>query len=295
MDKKITIGIGILSWRSHKTLRSSLDSYAQNGFLDMFDEKVIYFSDIDAADKELANIYGWTCVGGANQGIAGGMKNLALNMSSDYIILLQNDNPIVEKSEFSVEHIKNAVRLLHEGKADLARLRHRWQVGEGFVDVEKYLGFFAAQNISCDFVEKFHNIQKGDYKDSVFKMLKRLFRKDKANRLLGRSVFIEDQPEKIYPKYIKRYEDFLIIDSSVINFTDQCILISRHKWLDIFVRYFENNPSSRVLNGFQVPEICINGKWWRNKHYKILQGRGVFSHSRYDGSFRSNHKSNQTG
>ena len=43
--KKITIGLGILSWNAHETLIKSLQSYPSD-FLDFFDEKIIYFSDI---------------------------------------------------------------------------------------------------------------------------------------------------------------------------------------------------------------------------------------------------------
>ena len=99
MNKKI--GVGILSWRSHQTLKSSLESYDKNGFLNFFNEKIIYFSDMSDVDITIAKKYSWDYVGGPNNGIAAGMKNLAEHFESDYILLLQNDNPIVENAEFA--------------------------------------------------------------------------------------------------------------------------------------------------------------------------------------------------
>lgn len=285
---KKTIGIGILSWKAHDTLRKSLDSYPSE-FLSFFDQNIIFFSDISDEDKKIADDYGWDYVGGPNEGIAGGMKRLAENMTTDFILLLQNDNPLCEASSFACDHIQNAVDMIDNGKADLVRMRHRWKVGEGFADVSKYLKYYDARNIADDYIAEEHG--NANIKPSPFKKItKRLMKPHNAKRFQGRSIFIEEYPENIYPNVIQRDEDFLICDSSVLDFTDQCLLISREKWLDIFVPYVDANPSStRSSNGFQAPELCINGPWWRNSHFKILQGQGAFTHARYDGSFREEH------
>jgi hypothetical protein len=217
------------------------------------------------------------------------MKNLAVNMNSDYILLLQNDNPIIENAKFARNHINQAVELLNAHACDLVRMRHRWHVGEGFADARKYLEYYGIQNMSSDFVLDEHG-QLNDYGDTLGKKLKRFMRPNKAKRLRGRSVFIECDPDKVYPDVIEKNDDFYIVDSSVLHFTDQCILISRHKWLDVFVPFVENNSgSTRSSNGFKAPELVINGPWWRKSHFKIAQGQGLFTHNRFDGSFRTNH------
>ena len=287
-----TIGIGVLSWRAHATLIKSLESYKHNGFLEMFDQRVIYFSDISETDKEIASRYGWEFFGGPNEGIAGGMKRLGESLTTDYILLLQNDNPIVETKDFAQEHIKRAVKMLDDNIADLARMRHRWKVGEGFADVYKYLKYYSAKNVSKKFNPKDNWVTQRDYGDTLIKKCLRIIRWRKALNLRGRSIFIEKNPEVLYPTKIQKIDEYLVIDSSIIHFTDQCLLISRKKWLELFVPYFEANPSSRKPNGFQAPEICINGHWWRKSHFKILQGEGVFTHARYDGSFRPEHPTN---
>lgn len=290
----VSIGIGVLSWKAHQTLTASLQSYQDNGFLDLFDEKMIYFSDMGDEDISVAKRFKWRYSGGENKGIAEGMKRLAEALECDYILLLQNDNPIIEEGAFAIEHIKSAVSLLRSGACDLVRMRHRWQVGEGFVDAWKYLRYYPANTVASEFIPSFHGVNERHYEDGFGKKLRRLCRPIKAKRLRGRSIFTEANPEQIYPDLIARKDDFLIIDSSILHFTDQCLLISRDLWLNTFVPFIDAaRPSTRSSNGFKAPELAINGKWWRNKHFKIGQGRGLFTHARYDGSFRPNHKSRQ--
>ncbi len=285
---KKTIGIGILSWKAHETLKKSLDSYPED-LLSMFDERLIYFSDLSEDDKKIAKDYDWDYVGGPNQGIASGMKKLAQNMTTDYVLLLQNDNPLCENSDFAMRYIQDTVALLESGKADMARMRHRWQVGEGFADVAKYLKYYDVQNISSNYIPTEHG--SPSIKPSpVKKYVRRMLKPHNAKRFQGRSIFIEEKPEEIYPDVIKREGNFLIIDSNALDFTDQCLLINRRKWLDVFMAYVDAHPAStRSANNFQAPELCINGPWWRKGGFKILQGQGVFTHARYDGSFRHNH------
>lgn len=287
---KPTLGIGVLSWRAHKTLIQSLDSYAANGFLDLFDEKVIYFSDMTDEDIAIAKRYGWSYAGGPNAGIAGGMKHLAENMKSDYIILLQNDNTIIESKALAEKMIVGGLDLLVSGRADIVRLRHRWIMGEPSADVNKYLDFYPAKNVSDQFRLEEHNETPDRFADNWKKKLKRWTRPIKARRLRGRSIYIEDKPEELYPSVIQRVGDFLIADSSVLNFSDQCLFLAREFWLGVLMLYVDAHPSrTRRPNGFQAPEICINGPWWRNSHYKTALCHGLFSNQRVDGSYRSDH------
>ncbi len=290
---KKTVGIGVLSWKAYQTLIKSLESYPQ-AFLDSFDERIIYFSDISAEDKEIAKTFGWDYAGGANEGIAGGMKRLAETMTTDYILLLQNDNPLCEDTAFAINHIQQAVEILDKGQADLARMRHRWKVGEGFADVTKYLKYYDVQHVSENYIADEHDntsLKPRPFKKTARRLLKPIY----GLGFHGRSVFIENDPAIIYPDVIARCNDFYKLDSSVIDFTDQCLLISRDAWLNIFMPYVEANPvSTRSSNGFQAPELSINkGSWWRDNHFKILQGQGVFTHTRHDGSFRKNHHSQE--
>ncbi len=296
MKKKVTVGLGLLSWKAHKTLTKTLDSYAKNKFNSLFDESLIYFSDISKEDKIIAKKYGFKAVGGKNKGIAVGTENLAKSLKTDYILVVQNDNPIVENLTFAKKHLKNAIKLLEEKKADLVRIRHRWKVGEGFADVRKYLRFYPANQVDKNFIFSEHGVKKTDLQDSFRKKTRRFFRLFKSHQVKGRSIFIEKNPHKLFPDVIKKQGDFFIVDSSVINFSDQCFLTSKDFFLNVLMRFVNENPTRnsrnrRTNNGFTAPETSLNSRWWRSQHFKIAQGQGLLTHNRFDDSFRKKHHS----
>lgn len=285
----------MLSWKAHETLKATLDSYREAGLCDLFEDKVIYFSDISEEDRAIAQDYGFRAVGGENQGIAVGTENLAKAIESEHILIVQNDNPLVEGLEFADRHVDEALALLQDGKADLVRLRHRWQVGEGFSDVAKYLRVHPLVERHPDFRALEVLPAEGPLEDSFSKKLQRLLRPGRAHQMKGRGIFIEKSPEKLFSEAIRREGNFLIADSAVINFSDQCFLCPKSFYVEVLAPYVNANPSSRTLNGFQVPEICLNSSWWRRQHFRVAQGRGLFTHGRLDGSFRPGHHAYEEG
>jgi hypothetical protein len=288
MNKK-TIGLGVLSWKAHQTLKATLDSYKQAGLLSLFDDAVIFFGDISEQDERIAQEYGFRAVGGPNQGIAHNTESLARSINADCILIVQNDNPLTEDLATTKEQIEIAKTLLNDGKADFVRMRHRWNVGEGFDDVRKYLKFFPARSIDPSFSAQAHGLNNTVYEDTLKKRLLRILRPNKAKRLQGRGIFIEQSPEQLFPHHIQKDGDALIVDSSVINFSDQCFMTDKQFFIETIMGYVNTHPSSRTLNGYQVPEICLNCDWWRQQHFKIAQGKGIFTHGRIDGSFRTSH------
>ncbi len=289
--KKKKLGLGILSWKAHKTLRQTLESYKKEKITELFDDAVIFFGDISNEDRKIAKEYGFRAIGEVNKGIAINTEKLAKNIKADYILIVQNDNPIIERNVFAKKHLNEAIELLNNKTTDFVRMRHRWSIGEGFDDVKKYLKIFPAQEIDPNFSAEKHLLSNPEYNDTWKKKLTRIFRPFKTHKMKGRCIFIEKNPEKCFPKVIQKKGNFIIADSSVINFTDQCFLTTKDFFINTIMNYVNTHPSSRTLNGFQVPEICLNSKWWRKQHFKVAQGTGIFTHGRIDGSFRENHHS----
>lgn len=271
---------------AHETLKKTLLSYKKENFLSLFDESVIYFSDISEADQKIAKDFGFRAVGGPNKGISAGTENLAKALQTDYILIVQNDNPLIEDFSFAKKHLTEALHLLETKQADLIRMRHRWHVGQGFSDVKNYLKYFPLSEKDNNFKEAEHENVLKNSSETLMKKIYRFVRPFKTHHMKGRSLFIEKHPEKLFPEVITKQGHFLIADSSVINFSDQCFLTSKKLFLEILMAYVNTHPKKRTLNGFQVPEICLNSPWWRKKHFKIAQGRGLFTHNRFDGSFR---------
>ena len=281
-----TIGVGILSWKSHKTLEKSLQSYEKVGFKELFDEVKIIFQEVSEEDKKLAQKYGYDYVGTSeNLGIQKGHNLIHDNLSTDYVLVLENDNPIVEDSNTVLNRFLKAIELLEKNEIDVMRLRHRWNFGESF-SLEKYLDYYDVKELHENYSHAYidSNISK-----SFSKYIKRLFRPDKALRIAGYGLYYEKNPEKLFPKYIKKLdEDLFSVNSFIMTWTNQSVLLKR-KFYGQLLKYAEENPSSRSANGFQDLEKPLNSKWWRKSNYLIGVGEGIFSHDRFDDSWRKSH------
>ena len=282
-----TIGVGILSWKSHKTLEKSLQSYERIGFKDFFDEVKIIFQEVTDDDIKLAEKYGYDYVGlDKNVGIQGGHRFIFENLNTDYVLALENDNPVVEPEDIVFKRIEESINLLNNNVIDMMRLRHRWNFGQGF-GLTKYLNFFDVQNLHKKY--NYLEIKETTILKKTLKYINRMIRPGKAKRLAGYSLYCESNPDKIFPNEVKKISNELYsVNSSIITWTNQSVLLSRDlygKLLD----FADKHPSSRAANGFQDLEKPLNCKWWRKQNYKIGVGEGLFSHDRYDDSWRKGH------
>ncbi len=282
-----TIGIGILSWKSHKTLKKSLQSYEKIGLKNLFDENKIIFQEISKYDEEIADKYGYDYVGtSTNKGIQAGHKLIYENIMTDYILILENDNPVIESIDICYERLSQAMKYLENKEIDIMRLRHRWNFGEGF-SLEKYLKYYSISELH----EKYNHKKIDDTVfSSIIKYIKRLIRPFKAIRISGYSLYFEKNPEILFPKNIKKLdEDFFAVSSYIMPWTNQGVLIKR-EFYGKLLEYAHNNPSSKTANGFQDLEKPLNRKWWRDKNFKIGVSEGIFTHNRFDDSWRREHR-----
>lgn len=286
--KKPTIGLGILSWEAHKTIRQTLASYQQENLFSLFDQSLIYFNDIGKEDRKIAAENGLPCAGGPNLGIFGGMKGIAKYLEDmDYILFLQNDCPMVEGYEEMHRQLSTAIRLLEEGRIDMMRIRHRWKVGEGF-DLHKYLRYFGVSELHPNFSLEETGISKEELPETHLKKIRRILRPRKAKKLQGMSAYLEQKPHLVHPHIIEKTDNVFIVDSSAIPFSEQPFLIGRN-FLNTLFDYVEKHPRSRTANGFQTMEVPLNVAFWKNSGFKVGVSTGIFTHNRFDGSFRKTH------
>jgi hypothetical protein len=281
-----TVGLGILSWKGHFTLRKTLDSYRVSGLFNLFDRNLIYFNDLCEADKKIAEEYGLEYTGGPNVGIAAGTENLARGLCTDYVLLLQNDCPVAEGPDSIRSQMEYAIHLLESGRVNQMRMRHRWHAGEGF-DLHKFLRYFGVQKLDPQFNFNETGVSSAELADSSLKRLRRLLRPEKAGKLSGMCVYLEKNPHERFPAVIRKEGPVYIVDSSALTFTEQSFLIGRDFFLNVLMQYVNTHPSPRTIRGFQVPERCLNCRWWKKQHFKIGIGAGIFTHNRFDGSFRN--------
>ena len=266
------LSVGVLSYRAPATLAQTMESYRRGELAACAGECCVFFNAMTQADAEICAQYGWRCAGSpANLGLLGGMDALARTMTGDYLLMLQNDCPLVTDAAITRRYLAEATALLASGQADIVRCRSRTHPGQGFADGKKFARYYGAGWQSA---------------------LRRLLRPAKARRMIGRAPYAIPDADRRFPAYIERKGNFLVVDSSVINFTDQPFLISRPFMLEL-LDWAKAHPKKRTLNGFQVLEINLNSPWWRAQHFKVAVGEGLFTHARLDGGFRAafkNHK-----
>ena len=280
------LSIGLLSWRAHKTLRKTLDSYKKANLMACADEFRIFFNEISDADRRLAAEYGIEADGSPeNLGIWGGMDGAASSLKGDCILLLQNDCPVVSSPEETKRWLEEGRELIESGKVDMIRMRHRFNQGEG-IDFAKFFKFSYVRDL-----DERHVLYNGDLppsarRDSLQKRLYRWFRPFAYLRRIIAVIHLEKHPEQVVPKYISREGRFYVVDSRIINFSEQPMLISKRLYQELSA-FGHRHPCKARVNGRPLLEITLNSAWWRRHHFKVgICDEGVFTHNRYDDSFR---------
>jgi len=282
--------IGLLSWKAHQTLRKTLESYRRARLAGCADEFKVFFNEISDADRELAKEFGVTAVGDErNLGIWGGMDACAKALDGDVILLLQNDCPVVASPEETARTLKAGVGLIRSGKADMIRLRHRFNQGDG-ISFRRFYGFWPVRELDPRANAYFDAKVPADAaKDTWRRRLARFFRPFAARRRVIAAIHLEAHPETVYPRWIAREGDFYLVDSEIVNFSEQPLLISKKLYLELS-DWCRAHPRHRKINGAPVMEHALNSAWWRNRHFRIgFCDEGVFTHNRFDDSWRPEH------
>ena len=255
-----TLSVGVLSYHAHATLARTLASYEKGALVSCAKEACIFFNEQTEEDVLFARNYPiWRCAGASdNLGILGGTDALARTMTGDYLLMLQNDCPLVVDAAFTSQYLAEALELLASGRAHVVRCRSRSLPGQGFADKKKF--------------ERF-------YGDGWRPFLRRVFRPIKAKRTIGRAPYAIPDADRRFPSFVARHGSFLVVDSEVITFTDQPFLISRALMLEL-LGWAAAHPRGHQPPGREALEVRLNVSWWRNRHFKVAVGEGLFTHAR---------------
>lgn len=283
-SRKPSLGLSILSWRSWNTLDTALKTHQDAGLFNHFDRSLIFFQDLCERDIEIAGKYNLEYTGGPNCGIGKGMRRAADYLGTDYVLFLENDCPTIATPQEVERELFLAVDYLENGIIDIMRLRSRLYPGQGFSDPMKYLRYYPPRNPEPE-------VEISDFITPAWKRrLRWIFKPYNIHLMKGRSIYVEKYPEKLFPDTILKTEDNIWIgDSSCIDWTNQSVLLKRTLFQDVLMPYVDAHPSGLELHGFQEPERPLNCRWWRKQRFKIGQGAGIFSHNRFDGSWRPDH------
>ncbi|MCT4655421.1 MAG: hypothetical protein N4A65_06400 [Cohaesibacter sp.] len=268
-DDALAIGLGILSWKGFTSLRASLESYQQQNFLDLFSETHLYLPEMDEEGLAIARDFHIGCGGHRdNLGILGGFEALANDMKSDYVLLLENDLPLIVDHATARKELSAGLALLQSGKAQVVRMRSRAYPGQNFPILDKYRRYYPVTGDSL-FAR-------------VLKAGRRWMRPEKAQRMISGAPYAFSQPEQQHPEFIHRDEEtgMLLVGASHMHWTNQSILINRSFFLEHIIGYAKTAPTTRRINGFQNLEVEMNSPYWRNSGWHVGLGEGILTHER---------------
>ena len=258
-QQRLSFGIGLLCYKRYDTFRAALETYRDAGLFDLADETVAAFNEIDAEGRALAESFGLHVIGSeANTGILGGFRMLASGMSSDIVLLLENDLPLIESAREAKRQIESAQRALASDVVQVFRFRHRIQPGYRDQASWKFLRY---------------------YRPSLLAQMRRLVRPGKAQKMIGNSIYVYTEPDKLFDEIEKMPEGWFRISAKHITWSNQSIMLRRQFFLDKILDYAEAHPSNRTVNGFPDIEKELNSAYWRNSGWRVGADLGLFTHA----------------
>ncbi len=268
-NTSVTLGLGILSWHGYDSLRTTLMSYQQERFFDLFDETLLFLPECSDQGRAIGSEFNLTIKGTTqNLGIMGGFEAMAHAMTSDYVMLAENDFLLIVSHDAARTALRNAMKEMLDGSAHVYRFRHLTFPGQKFY-LSKHM--------------RYHPQVGASLQTRFLAGIRRFLRPVKARRLSGFSPYIYTDPEKRFPKDIKQTDqgDFLV-SSNAINWANNVFLINRRYFLETIIPAAKAHIKGRLVNGFPTIETELNrSKWWRDQNIWVgISNPGLFTHER---------------
>ncbi|MBC6498015.1 MAG: hypothetical protein GDA54_06845 [Alphaproteobacteria bacterium GM7ARS4] len=273
-----SLGLGILSWRGSRSLRKALMSYAYDAFLDLFDERCIVFQECREEDRRLAEEFAMPYKGYKdNQGILGGFERLVDALSTDYMLLLEEDWILVEDVNSVSEQLRQGLASVASGETVCYSFRHRWQRDDiSEKGVSQYRRYYPVSD--SPLYPSTGVIKKGIH------ALKQRFHPVKARRLRGRAVYVERAPHAMFPHIIHETDHgSYLVDSEGMDWSNNNVLVSRQFIKEKMFNHYAIRTGHR--NGFGDIEHsmkcgCEKCQWWQGSHFKLgIRNPGLFRHA----------------
>lgn len=258
----MSIGLSVLSWRGADSLRSSLESYSRAKLFDEFSQAQVFLPDPDVNVLQAASGHKIKIkTADQNLGILENMAAAATEMKTDYILMLENDCPLIEPISEVQRQLTKSLDLLRREDVVMSRLRSVRAPGQAFSGLEKY-----------------RSLHDGSLRSRI--TIK--FRPDKVRRLAGYALY--DGPESIQ-NHVESFEkidkDFYLVNASIMPWTNQSILVNRSIFLNKIIPLARGVKTKRRANKLPNLEIELNkSSEWRHSRWKIACGPGLFTHER---------------
>lgn len=259
-----TLGLGILSWRGAESLNSTLESYAKVDLFSLFDEVVVFLPDPDKYVQDVARKYPVTIhTAPDNLGILENIAATAESLSTDFLLFVENDCPIIETRDEAKRQIDQSLETLQREDVIMSRLRSTRLPGQEFDGLRKYRALYHA---------------------GLMSFFKRVLRPGKVKRLSGYARYDGVESMKRHGKAFEALgDDYYLVDCSVMPWTNQSILMRRDILLRTIIPHARQVKTNRGANKLPNLEVELNkGRFWKTSGWKILCGPGLFTHQRHE-------------
>jgi hypothetical protein len=238
----LPFSIGILSWKSPKTLHQTLTSYKENGLLDLTDDVAIYFQEISETDLAIAEEFGITKIYGdeRNIGIGAAFTTLVESAKYEYVLLLENDWELVEDYDSTQTYIIEGLHLLIQKAVDVLKYRSRFNWGDPLYTLQ-----FAHRERDCP-------------------------------EHMGEAMHWLHRADQIYPDVFSQVEwggsQWFVMPSKHVSHTNNPCMHSK--------TFYLKHISPFSGSGVDLEGNIL--KYWQSSDFKVAHGTGLFKHNRID-------------
>lgn len=271
------VTLAMISWKAHATVQHTLASYEAAGILNLFSDRLVHFNEISAADREIADRFGFVASGTAdNVGIFGAVDALARQARTPYILSLENDCPLVTDRSGFIDMMGRALTDMRTRDVPTFLMRSRREPGEPFWRRSRYESkFHVVWPLGSDPAQR----------RPMPHTLVRAYEDIRRAALRGSAIYAEEDPTLRHPHVIhKSAQGNWLTTSHCLSWSNCCVLVRTDFLRDVVLDRVRRFPAKATLNGHQDIEAALKAKgWWRSQGFAIGQSEpGPFTHQRLD-------------
>lgn len=236
----MNLSIGILAWKSGKTLLKTLETYQKNGLLGLTDDIKIYFQEITDEDKALADKFKIPFLG-TSENIGIGKAFIALAESAKYenILLLEHDWNLIENATVTKSRLSSGIELLNSG-FNVVKYRHRAKPG-----IPLYSEVHKGKEL--DYFDDWHQCKSPHLLESVHWL----------------------NPATSFPDKIQKQGEYFVTTSRWGNWTNNPCLFKKDFYIEV-VKPFTGNTIDLER------KMAL---FWPQQNFKVAHGEGLFTHN----------------
>lgn len=292
MNATLPLSIGILCWRNTASLARALQSYAVGGLFDAARQTRLFLPEPTRDGILLGRRYGLDVrTAPNNPSLLENFARLAEGLDSEWILLLEDDCPLIEDAETTKTNLRIGLDLLMSGQAQAVRLRHRTFPGA------------ARRFQTLDKSRRYHPPPGSSSGRRSLAMTRRVLRPGKARRMLVGLPYEDADPQadphllaagsgpprripnrpsdewlaKQYPDVFRIIDGILLGSTEIVPWSNQSVLVGKSFYLEEVIARARSREAAHQTRAANI-EAQLNRKAWRRSGWWIGLPEGLFAH-----------------